>query len=59
MDSKLLLLPTALMIAGNSAAEAKGKKSDKRPNILVIMADDLGTAAILHVRQSAGCFVAS
>lgn len=25
MDSKLLLLPTALMIAGNSAAEAKGR----------------------------------
>ena len=36
MNSKLLLLPTALMVAGHSAAEAKGKKSDKRPNILVI-----------------------
>ena len=42
MNSKLLLLPTALMVAGNSVAEAKGKKSDKRPNILVILADDLG-----------------
>ena len=30
MNSRLLLLPTALMVAGNSAAEAKGKKSDKR-----------------------------
>ena len=26
MNSKLLLLPTALMVAGHSAAEAKGKK---------------------------------
>ena len=40
MNSKLLLLPTALMVAGHSAAEAKGKKSDKRPNILVILAED-------------------
>ena len=37
MNSKLLLLPTALMVAGHSAAEAKGKKSDKRPNILVFL----------------------
>lgn len=42
MNSKTLLLPAALMIAGNCAANAKGKKSDKRPNILVILADDLG-----------------
>lgn len=42
MNSKLFLLPTALMVAGHSAAEAKGKKSDKKPNILVILADDLG-----------------
>ena len=41
MNSKLLLLPTALMVAGHSAAEAKGKKSDKRPNILVILAEDV------------------
>ena len=27
MNSKFLLLPTALMVAGHSAAEAKGKKS--------------------------------
>ena len=42
MNSKFLLLPTALMVAGHSAAEVKGKKSDQRPNILVILADDLG-----------------
>ncbi len=30
------------MIAGNSVANSKGKKTDKRPNILVILADDLG-----------------
>ena len=28
MNSKFLLLPTALMVAGHSAAEAKGKKSE-------------------------------
>ena len=42
MNSKAFLLPAALMIAGNTAANAKGKKSDQRPNILVILADDLG-----------------
>lgn len=42
MNSKAFLLPAALMIAGNSVANAKGKKTDKRPNILVILADDLG-----------------
>ena len=35
MNSKAFLLPAALMIAGNTAANAKGKKSDQRPNILV------------------------
>ena len=42
MNSKAFLLPAALMIAGNSVANSKGKKTDKRPNILVILADDLG-----------------
>ena len=42
MNSKAFILPAALMIAGNTAANAKGKKSDQRPNILVILADDLG-----------------
>ena len=32
MNSKLLLLPTALMVAGHSAAEAKGKS---RTNVLI------------------------
>ena len=42
MNSKLLLLPAALTIAGNSVAKDKNKRTDKRPNILVILADDLG-----------------
>ncbi len=37
-----MLLSTALLMAGHSAANAKGKKSDDRPNILVILVDDLG-----------------
>lgn len=42
MKSDYLLLSTALLMAGHSAADAKGKKSDDRPNILVILVDDLG-----------------
>lgn len=42
MKTKLIFLSAAVAAAGNSAARNKQKKSDKRPNILVIMADDLG-----------------
>ena len=42
MNSKLLLLPAALTLAGNFVAKDKNKRTDKRPNILVILADDLG-----------------
>ena len=42
MNSKLILLPAVLMAAGTTGVKAKGKKTDKRPNILVILADDLG-----------------
>ena len=42
MNSKAFLLPAALMIAGNSVANAKGKKTDKRPNRLGRRAEDRG-----------------
>ena len=38
-----ILLPAALMtVASPAVMSAAGKKADKRPNIIVIMADDLG-----------------
>lgn len=42
MNSQFLLLPAALLVAGAPLAKAKGKKADKRPNIIVIMVDDIG-----------------
>lgn len=42
MNSKFMLLPAALLVAGTPLAKAKGKKADKRPNIIVIMVDDIG-----------------
>ena len=42
MNSKLLLFPAALIATGTSAMSRKDRTTDKRPNILVILADDLG-----------------
>lgn len=42
MNTTRLLLSAALMTAGSSVLQAKGSGRDKRPNILVILVDDLG-----------------
>lgn len=42
MKARNIMLPLAVMAAGSAVANAGEKKSDRRPNIIVILADDLG-----------------
>lgn len=42
MKSRYIILPLLALASETTSHEAEARKADRRPNILVIMADDLG-----------------
>lgn len=49
LNQKLLLLFMAIAMTGIAAGEVFGQKTNQKPNILVIMGDDIGIPNISYL----------